>query len=288
MLKICFVTILISSVLCSGVCQDRVVLANDDTLSMKILKYDDHYVEFLLQNESVASKLYCGYVKSIILSSGRVINPSLSEIDKLSPVFGKYKGNSRLTNEKEKYGLSKVGEGVYTFKTPQDMQRELQFAGQMLGASLVIVPIRPVFDGDPQVVGAEFFSFITPQKDFLNKRLAGNSSDLISLEDHSINQLLIVDALQSKTISHRLEFTMDGKILENGKESGTYKINDDHVEIKYLYTNKKGKIKESSGTFKIGSYDKDLILLYSANNRFSEFHNIILKRCLGARVGSKE
>lgn len=168
------------------------------------------------------------------------------------------------------------------------MQRELQFAGQMLGASLVIVPIRPVFDGDPQVVGAEFFSFITPQKDFLNKRLAGNSSDLISLEDHSINQLLIVDALQSKTISHRLEFTMDGKILENGKESGTYKINDDHVEIKYLYTNKKGKIKESSGTFKIGSYDKDLILLYSANNRFSEFHNIILKRCLGARVGSKE
>jgi len=272
------ITSLLIFILWSGVAQDKVILTNNDTLKLKILKYDDRQIDYQLLGETFTSTLFNGYVNSIVLESGRTITPSLPERERFNPVFGKYKGVSRISYGKEIYGMRRIGEGVYKFKTPHDMDSHLEIAGQMMGASLILVPAKPSFDVTDEIVGAEFYSFIDPSREFLSDNLVGHSFELTSLNDHTINQFLFIDDLQAKTINHNLTFTMDGKILENDKEAGTYKIQGNLVSIVYMYTNKKGKLKDWKGLYKVGSYDGDLILLYSTNNTYSYFQNIVLKK----------
>lgn len=260
-----------------ALCQDKIVLTNDDTLSVKILKYNDDLVDYQLAGESLTNSLSTSYINSIILESGRTITPSMSAAKKINPVFGKFKGRSIVTNNKETYGMKRVGEAFYRFKSADDMIRQLEFAGQMMGASLVIMPERTDFLNNTGTA-AEFFSFMNVKSNFLQTQLIGRNFELAALNHHAINQLLIIDELQSGTLNHKLSFTEDGKILENGKENGSYKLTGEGVEITYSYTNKKGKTKEWKGTYKVGSYDRDYILLFSANDKLSFFYNIVLKR----------
>jgi len=260
-------------------CQDKIILANFDTLNASVIRVASSEVEIRYPGESFSSMLTLNYVNSIILSSGRKVIPDISDEFKMVPAIGRYKGKSLLTTDKNTFGMRKLGSAVYEAIAEGEVLREINTTARMLGAPLALYVMNtPKFSGQKTSGKAEFYTFINPTPAFVKASIVGKTFELLLLDNYGIGQSLLIEEFQVKTLNHKLTFSEDGKILENDIESGTYKITNNDIEIDYLYSNKKGKKRQWKGNFKIGSYDNELIQLYITENNFNYFKNIILKR----------
>ena len=258
--------------------QDKVILNNGDTLAVKVNRYDKSEVEFQLEGETVSQGMSILLINSIALSNGRVIKPEVLETDRLATVFGSYKGNCVVKTDNNAFGLSPLISTSFEELIVPDILSKIKMAGTMTGASLAIYKLEERPFSHPQKATVDYYAFVAPSTNFIKENIIGKSFTLLKLDSYKLGQSELISMLNFETIQHSVQFSGDGKVIEDGRIAGSYIITDDIIDLKYEYANKKGKLKVWGGAYKVGSYDKELIQLYSANYDFTYFQNIILKR----------
>lgn len=258
--------------------QDRVIRNNGDTLIGKVNRYDNTIVDYQLSGETVTESISTQLISSIILGSGRVIKPEVLEAKKIAPVFGFYKGKCLLSNEEKTFGLPRLRSSYFEGVIIEDLMGKINASAAMTGACLATYKIKERAVGQTQSVTAEYYAFSLPSPTFYQDNIIGKKLTLVMMDSYTLGQSELISMINFKTVEHLLEFTADGKIIEDGKPAGSYSMKGEEISLSYLYTNKKGKVKEVKGSYKVGAFDMEYIQLYFSNFNWTYFENVILKR----------